>query len=158
MDSSAPAARGPYVDTSEPAALPSTGQDEPDVPMTDAPRERAAKLTAARLNVWSLAKLSFLICVGAAATWVTVIAALWVTLSASGSFAAAQDGIDTLLGGTSTLHLRDYLALRQVISVATAIGVAAVVLGTLLVILAGLAYNAVASLVGGLQLGLRRPS
>ena len=85
-----------------------------------------------------------------------VVAALWVALYASGAFAAAQGGIDNLLGGTSTLHLMDYLALRQVISVATAIGVAAVVLGTLLTTLAGLAYNAVASLVGGLQLRLRQ--
>jgi uncharacterized membrane protein len=157
MDTPAPGRRGPHAqDTSQHAPRPNTGQDEPDAPVTHDPRERAANLTAARLNVWSLVKLSFLIAVGAAATWVAVVAAVWVSLSASGAFAAAQGGIDTVLGGTGTLHLADYLALRQVVSVATAIGVAGVVLGTVLATVSGLAYNIVASLVGGLQLRLRQ--
>jgi hypothetical protein len=90
---------------------------------------------------------------------VTSIAALWFVLWSSGAFIAAQEGVDTA-PGTDQASAPDglYLASSQVISVAIALGVMGVVLASLLATLAGLAYNAVASLVGGLQLSLRRQS
>ena len=135
---------------------PGGGVDGPGAPVARGTGGRAAKLTASRLHIASLVKLSFLISVGAAAAWVALVAGLWLVLWSSGLFTDAQRGIDSALGGSTTLHLMDYLAFSQVISVATALGVVGALLGTSLATLAGLAYNAVASLVGGLQLSLSR--
>lgn len=132
------------------------GAADPGVPPVRPAGDQAARLTASRLHVRSLLKLSFLVSVGGATVWVASIAAFWFVLRTSGAFTAAQAGIDGALGSTTPPHLMDYLAFPQVISVATAMGVIGALLATALATLAGLAYNAVAKLVGGLQLRLRR--
>lgn len=158
MGTPAPGPPGAQPPTTPPPRTPElkAGSVDPGAAVVRPAGARAAKLTASRLHMRSLLKLSFLISVGAATVWVASIAALWFVLRSSGAFTAAQAGIDTALGSTNPPHLMDYLAFSQVISVATALGVIGALLAAALATLAGLAYNAVAKLVGGLQFGLRR--
>ena len=113
------------------------------------------KLATSRIHPWSVLKTSFLLCVAAAFSWVALIAALWLTLSATGTFATIQTAIDDTVGSSSSrIVLMDYLGFGRVISVSIVVGVINVVLVTAVSTLAAILYNLGASLVGGLHVTL----
>jgi hypothetical protein len=119
------------------------------------PSTRRVKLATSRIHPWSVLKASFLLSVAAGFTWVALVAALWLTLSATGAFTTIQTAIDDTVGSSSSrIVLMDYLGLGRVISVSTVIGVINLVLITAFSTLAAILYNVCSSLVGGLQLTL----
>lgn len=116
---------------------------------------RTVRLFISRIDVWSVAKLSFLVSVGIALGIIVATFVLWLTLDTMGVFNSVnsllQDATSTG-DGTSSFDLNEYIELGKVLSLATIFAVIDVVILTVLgVLLAGL-YNIVAMLVGGVRL------
>src|SRR5699024_9871170 len=118
-------------------------------------KARRAKLVIAKIDAWSVFKISFLLSV-----WlgiVTVVAGifLWTTMDLTGIFDDINALLGTILGteGGGT-QIQELFTLGQVASMTTIIAVLNVVLITIAASLAALLYNVCASLVGGIGLTL----
>lgn len=128
--------------TSEPAAAPVSG----------APRK--VRLVLSKVDPWSVMKLSFLISVAAGIMLVVATAIIWKALDSAAVFTSVNDTIAVLAGRTDFFDLLEYVAFDRVISLATMIGVADIVILTLLGTIGAFLYNVVASLVGGVHVTL----
>lgn len=121
-----------------------------------APRSkvRRAHLTVAKIDLWSIAKLVFLLSVAVGIVTVVATVILWLVFEVTGIF----DGINSILSMLSSqgnaVQITDYLSLGQVAVYATILSVLNVVLLTLLGIIAGFLYNIAAKLVGGIGVTL----
>ncbi len=118
---------------------------------------RRVRLTLARLDPWSVMKLSFLLSVAVGIALVIMIGVLWTTLDGMGVFTSVNDTIKEInSGGTaeSTFDLMNYIGFSRVLSLATVVAVVDVFLLTALATLGAFLYNVCSSLVGGLHLTL----
>lgn len=118
---------------------------------------RRVRLTLARLDPWSVMKLSFLLSVAVGIALVIMIGVLWTTLDGMGVFTSVNNTIKEInSGGTSqsTFDLMNYIGLSRVLSLATVVAVVDVFLLTALSTLGAFLYNVCSSLVGGLHLTL----
>lgn len=118
---------------------------------------RRVRLTLARLDPWSVMKLSFLLSVAVGIALVIMIGVLWTTLDGMGVFDSVNSTIKEISsGGTSqsTFDLMNYIGFSRVLSLATVIAVVDVFLLTALSTLGAFLYNVCSSLVGGLHLTL----
>lgn len=100
-----------------------------------------------------MAKLGFLIAVAFGIMFVIATAIVWLVLDAMRVF----DGMNTLLGdigNNQLLGVMQYVRFDRVMSMATIIAVADVVLLTALSTLGAFLYNVIAALVGGIHLTL----
>lgn len=149
--SSASAGRGAGASgTKRPAA----GGNRPLVRPAPRSKVRRAHLTVAKIDLWSIAKLVFLLSVAVGIVTVVATVILWLVFEVTGIF----DGINSILSMLSSegnaVQLTDYLSLGQVAVYATILSVLNVVLLTLLGIIAGFLYNIAAKLVGGVGVTL----
>ncbi|EEH64312.1 hypothetical protein HMPREF0044_0049 [Gleimia coleocanis DSM 15436] len=117
----------------------------------DVPRQLT--LAVARLDLWSVAKIGFLLSVAGAIILDVVVLVIWLMLDAMHVFGAVEEFL-TRIGADSFVSLLNYLHLPQVMSMATLVGVANIVLLTALSMLIALIYNLVATLVGGVRVTL----
>lgn len=117
----------------------------------DMPRQLT--LSVARLDLWSVAKIGFLLSVAGAIVLNVVVLVLWLMLDAMRVFGAMEEFL-TRIGADSFVSLLNYLHLPQVMSMTTLAGVANIVLLTALSMLVALIYNLVATLVGGVRVTL----
>lgn len=117
---------------------------------------RRVRLTMARVDPWSVMKLSFLLAVAVGVALVVMVATLWTILDSMGVFASIDKAIGEVLGGPEGLafNLMDYIGFSRVLSLATVVAVLDVFLLTALSTLAAFLYNICSSLVGGLHLTL----
>ncbi|GAA1881617.1 DUF3566 domain-containing protein [Lapillicoccus jejuensis] len=116
---------------------------------------RRVKLAVARVDPWSVMKMSFLLAVAGAIAGVVVTMVIWLVLSGMGVFSDVDRIIkDLLTSSTSGFELMDYIGFGRVISLAVVFGVINVILQTAIATLAAFLYNICAALVGGLQLTL----
>lgn len=116
---------------------------------------RRAKLVLAKIDLWSVLKISFLLSVAFGVVTVVAGVVLWTVMDLTGIFDEVNALIGTILGtegGGQTIQ--ELVSLSQVASVSTIIAVVNVVLITLLSILAAVIYNISASLVGGVGVTL----
>ncbi|TPF85931.1 hypothetical protein BW13_08175 [Bifidobacterium sp. UTCIF-37] len=118
------------------------------------PRARRMNLSLTRLNVWSVAKVSFMMGVAGAIIQIVAATLVWLLLSAVGVFGqitniVASTGLDT--GG---LDLTSVFSLPTVLSVVTILAIVGIVLWTLLCTILAAIYNVVSSLVGGIHVTL----
>ncbi|PXA77053.1 DUF3566 domain-containing protein [Auritidibacter sp. NML100628] len=116
---------------------------------------RRARLVLAKIDLWSVLKISFLLSVAFGVVTVVAGVVLWTVMDLTGIFDEVNALIGTILGtegGGQTIQ--ELVSLSQVASVSTIIAVVNVVLITLLSILAATIYNISASLVGGVGVTL----
>lgn len=133
---------------------------------TSAPRQAAAprrggprrvRLTAQRIDPWSVLKISFLVSVALGIAGVVMVAVLWTVLSGMNVFSTLNDFITQVTSGESsgpTINLQDYLGFSRVVAISAVLGVLNVFLLTALATLTAFLYNICAALVGGAQVTL----
>lgn len=115
---------------------------------------RRVRLAVARIDPWSVMKLSFLLSVAVGIMIVVAAAVIWYTLDGLHVFTSVNDIIATLSGSTTFFDINDYAGFERVISLATMIAVVDIVLLTALSTIGAFLYNIVAALVGGVHLTL----
>jgi ABC-type sugar transport system permease subunit len=112
------------------------------------------RLTLARVNPWSAAKLSFLLSVALGIIAVVAVAVLWSVVDAMGVFSDVQGVIHDVVGSEGSFKLMDYVGFSRVLSVTVFLAVVDVILLTIISTLAAVLYNLASSLVGGVRLTL----
>ncbi|WP_238335667.1 DUF3566 domain-containing protein [Serinicoccus kebangsaanensis] len=118
---------------------------------------RRVRLTAQRIDPWSVLKISFLVSVALGISGVVMVAVLWTVLSGMNVFSTINDFLTQITSGEAsgpTIDLTDYLGFSRVIALAAVLGVLNVFLLTALATLSAFLYNICAALVGGAQVTL----
>ncbi|WP_432503952.1 DUF3566 domain-containing protein [Kineococcus arenarius] len=115
---------------------------------------RRVRLTLARVDPWSVTKLSFLLSVAVGIALVVATAVVWSVLDGMGVFTDVNGLLRDVVGGEVDVNLLDYLGFGKVLSLATVIAVVDVVLLTALSTILAFLYNVSAALVGGLHVTL----
>ncbi|WP_432488087.1 DUF3566 domain-containing protein [Kineococcus sp. SYSU DK018] len=115
---------------------------------------RRVRLTLARVDPWSVTKLSFLLSVAVGIALVVATAVVWSVLDGMGVFTDVNGLLRDVVGGEVDVNLLDYLGFGKVLSLATVIAVVDVVLLTALSTITAFLYNVSAALVGGLDVTL----
>jgi len=119
---------------------------------SEAPRR--VRLSLSRVNLWSVARLAFLLSVALGIIGVVVVTLLWAILNTMGVFTQLDSVISDVVGTESDFRLADLLSLPRVLSVTVFLAVVDVVLVTLVTTIAALLYNLASGLVGGIRLTL----
>jgi Transmembrane domain of unknown function (DUF3566) len=160
-----PTAAGRQDRTAGPAPAAAMPQARPDM-MSSAARPapptgavpvagpRTVRLTLARVDPWSVLKLSFLLSVALGIGLVTGAIVLWSVIDSMGVLDSVNKVLRDIDGSNSTFSLYDYVGLGRVISLSTFIGVINVVIIMALSTLGAFLYNIASSLVGGLHVTL----
>jgi hypothetical protein len=116
---------------------------------------RRVKLAVARVDPWSVMKMSFLLAVAAGIAGVVLTAVLWLILSGMGVFADIDRVVGEIQPSTTTAFtLMNYIGFGRVVSLSIVLGVIDIILMTALATLAAFLYNICSALVGGVQLTL----
>lgn len=129
--------------------------ERPSRPSSSAPRPgapRRVRLTVARLDPWSVMKLSFLLSVALGIALVVSAGVLWTILDGMGVFADINRVTSEVLA--QPFDVLEFVGFAKVLSLATVIAVVDVVLITALATLGAFLYNVASSLVGGLHVTL----
>jgi hypothetical protein len=142
----APSGRTEAMSTPRPA--PPTGS----VQVQTGPR--TVRLTLARVDPWSVLKLSFLLSVALGIGLVTAAIVLWSVIDSMGVLGQINTTLREIDGNNSDFDLYDYIGLGRVVSLSTFIGVVNVVIIMALSTLGAFLYNIASSLVGGLHVTL----
>lgn len=117
----------------------------------DAPRQ--LMLAVARVDPWTVMKVSFLLSVAVAIATIVATLVIWLMLDGMHVFSDIEKFLKSL-NADSFVSLLSYARLPQVMSMATLAGVANIVILTALSTLGALIYNLVAALVGGVRVVL----
>lgn len=145
----APAPRPP----TGPAATPRPAEGgRPAVQPVTGPRK--VRLTVARVDPWSVLKLSFLLSVALGVGLVTASIVLWSVLDSMGVFTSLNSTLKDMGGARSTFDIYTWVGLGRVVSLSTFIAAVNVVIIMALSTLGAVLYNVASSLVGGLHLTL----
>jgi hypothetical protein len=136
----------PDVATARPAPKPS--------PVTKA---RKARLVLARVDPWSVMKLSFLLAIGLAIIALVAVTILWSVLDSMGVFDSVGQTVESVTRSSDNaqgINILDYVAFNKVFSLTALLVGINVILMTALGTLGAFLYNLAASLVGGLHVTL----
>jgi putative membrane protein len=126
-------------------------QHAPTSNQSDAPRR--VDLAIARIDAWTVMKVSFLLSVAFGIAIVIATIVLWFMLDAMHVFSTLESFLQEIGAGKFT-ELLEYVRLPRTIAYATIVGVINVVLMTATSTLGAMLYNVVASLVGGIKVSL----
>lgn len=126
-------------------------QHAPTSNQSDAPRR--VDLAIARIDAWTVMKVSFLLSVAFGIAIVIATIVLWFMLDAMHVFSTLESFLQEIGAGKFT-ELLEYVRLPRTIAYATIVGVINVVLMTAISTLGVMLYNVVASLVGGIKVSL----
>lgn len=126
-------------------------QHAPTSNQSDAPRR--VDLAIARIDAWTVMKVSFLLSVAFGIAIVIATIILWFMLDAMHVFSTLESFLQEIGAGKFT-ELLEYVRLPRTIAYATIVGVINVVLMTAISTLGAMLYNVVASLVGGIKVSL----
>lgn len=110
-------------------------------------------LAVARVDPWTVMKVSFLLSVGFAIAGVIAAIVIWLMLDGMHVFSDIEQFLVSI-GADSFVGLLGYARLPQVISMATLAGVVNIVILTALATLGALVYNVITALVGGVRVTL----
>lgn len=120
------------------------------------PRTRKARLRVAKVDPWSVMKVSFLLAIALGICTVIAAAVLWMVMDAMGVFSAVggtiSDATESKKG--SGFDLESFLSLPRVLTFTSIIATINVVLATALATLGAFIYNLSAGFVGGVELTL----
>ncbi|WP_276669438.1 DUF3566 domain-containing protein [Schaalia cardiffensis] len=114
---------------------------------------RRVDLAIARVDAWTVMKVSFLLSVALGIAMVIGTAVLWFMVDGMHVFSTIEEFLRTI-GAQKFTSLLDYLRLPKVLSYATIVAVSNVVLLTATATLGAMLYNVIASLVGGIKVSL----
>jgi hypothetical protein len=119
-------------------------------------KARKARLVLARVDPWSVMKLSFLLAVALAIIAVTAVFVLWTVLDRIGAFGAVSRVIADITEGESggAFDLTQYVGLSRVLGATAILACVNIVLMTAVATLSAFLYNIASSLVGGLHVTL----
>jgi len=112
------------------------------------------RLTVARVDPWSVLKLSFLLSVALGIGFVTASVILWSVLNGMGVFDSLNEQLRDAAGDASRFNIYDYVGLGRIVSLSTFIAVLNVIVLMALSTLGSVLYNLSSSLVGGLSVTL----
>lgn len=134
-------------------ASPKTGAT-PKVSATVQPAAtRRVRLLVSRVDPWSVMKLAFLLSVSLGIVLVVAVAILWSVLNGMGVWNMLNT-VTNEITSSEDFDIATMVSLSRVISGATVVAVANVVLMTAMATLGAVIYNITAQLVGGLQVTL----
>ena len=143
-------AAGSTAPAGSPAARPAARQAASAVDSVP----RRVRLTVARIDPWSVTKLSFLLPVAVGIALVVATAVVWSVLDGMGVFTDLDGLLRDVVGDEIDFSLLDYVGFGKVISLATVVAVVDVVLLTALSTIVAFLYNVSSALVGGLHVTL----
>jgi hypothetical protein len=116
---------------------------------------RRVRLAVARVDPWSVMKMSFLLSVALGIAGVVLTAVLWMILSTMNVFTDIEGVLQSLQTTTSDpFSIKDYVGFGRVVSLSIVIGVIDVILMTAIATVMAFLYNICSALVGGVQLTL----
>ncbi len=115
---------------------------------------RKVRLAVARIDPWSVMKLSFLLSVAIGIMIVIAAAVTWYTLDGMAVFTKVNSTISEITGDPKFFNVLEYASFKRVISLATVIAVVDVVILTALSTIGAFLYNIVSALVGGVTVTL----
>jgi hypothetical protein len=116
---------------------------------------RRVRLAVARVDPWSVMKMSFLLSVALGIAGVVLTAVLWMILSTMNVFSDVEGVLQSLQTTTSDpFSIKDYVGFGRVVSLSIVIGVIDVILMTAIATVMAFLYNICSALVGGVQLTL----
>jgi transmembrane protein DUF3566 len=120
------------------------------------PRTRKARLRVAKVDPWSVMKVSFLLSIALGVCTVVAVAVLWMVMDAMGVFSAVGGVLSDATASDSGkgFDLQSFLSLSHVLTFTAIIAVIDVVLATALATLGTFLYNLSAGFVGGIEVTL----
>ncbi|WP_308296024.1 DUF3566 domain-containing protein [Streptomyces sp. ISL-96] len=120
------------------------------------PRTRKARLRVAKVDPWSVMKVSFLLSIALGICTVVAAAVLWMVMDAMGVFSTVGGTISEATGSNENngFDLQSFLSLPRVLIFTSVIAMIDVVLATALATLGAFIYNLSAGFVGGVELTL----
>lgn len=151
--STAPATAEPAgsdIPERKPAIAASTPEAAPAANVSSGPRK--VKLSIARVDPWSVMKLSFLLSVAIGIMMVVGTWVFWYSLNNLGVFTSIDEMIRGIAGSASEIDILQYVERDRVLSLGVLIAVIDIVLLTALATIGAFLYNIVAALVGGIHL------
>ena len=114
---------------------------------------RRVRLAVARMDPWSVMKMSFLLSVALGIAGVILTAVLWMILSTMNVFTDVEGVLQSLQTTTSDpFSIKDYIGFGRVVSLSIVIGVIDIILLTAIATVTAFLYNICSALVGGVQL------
>ncbi|MDO4665653.1 MAG: DUF3566 domain-containing protein [Actinomycetaceae bacterium] len=119
----------------------------------DGPRQ--VDLAVARLDPWSVMKMTFLLSFALGIILIFASVILWMLLNGMQVFSSIRNFMDTIDGGGGGMNiLVDLMRLPRVLGITTVIAVCNCLLLTAFATVSAFLYNVAASLVGGIRLTL----
>ncbi|HET9656154.1 MAG TPA: DUF3566 domain-containing protein [Kineosporiaceae bacterium] len=121
---------------------------------TAAAAPRKVRLTVARVDPWSVLKLSFLLSVAMGIGMVTASVILWEIINSMGVLDQINKMLQDIAGNGAKFDLYSYVGLGRVVSLSTFVAVINIIIIMALSTLGAFLYNIAATLVGGLHVTL----
>ncbi len=159
MSSSNAPGRDPWRSGQPTATMPPVPADvsTPRRPPAPAGKPRKARLVLARVDPWSVMKLSFLLSIAIAIVVFVAVLVLWSVLDSMGVFDSVGSTVESVTRSSDNaqgINILDYVGLSRVLGVTALLAGVNVVLMTALGTLGAFLYNLASSLVGGLHVTL----
>ena len=120
-------------------------------------KARKARLVLARVDPWSVMKLSFLLSIALAVVMFVAVTVLWSVLNTMGVFDSVGSTVESITRSSDNaqgVDIFSYIGFNRVISLTALLSGVNVILMTALGTLAAFLYNLAASLVGGMHVTL----
>ena len=118
---------------------------------------RKARLRVARLDPWSVMKVSLMFSIAVGIVLFVAVALLWSVIEASGALQTLQDTLNALIGnpdGSGTVQVSAYIDRWRVLGFTAIVSGINVILLTALATLGAFLYNLSSSVLGGLDVTL----
>ena len=132
---------------------PRTAADGAAASRTTVRNGRRARLVVSRVSPWSVVKVTFLYSLCLFVILLVAVGVLWSVLNAAGVFDSVKSTAEDLTSKPNG-GVAEWLSLSRVMLIATLVGLANIVLVTVLSAIGSLLYNVCTEIVGGIEVTL----